>query len=169
MFNVETINCMQSSEPVVIPYSNSVAINRSKSLPGFRVVMRSLDSINGRSIQTLLRGENNSKQSDEFQAKVVVYHWQLLRISLKIHRMVKQQIIGQYASCLSNCRAILHHALALQCKSGYKECWQHCRNFRKTDKQYTKLKTVIEHSYKHNQHCMQENCWNILCFYFQEL
>ena len=59
---------MQYSEPVVIP------INRSKSLPGFRVVMRSLDSINGRSIQTLLRGENNSKQSDEFQAKVVVYH-----------------------------------------------------------------------------------------------
>ena len=26
----------------------------------------SLDGINGRSIQTLLRGENNSKQSDEF-------------------------------------------------------------------------------------------------------
>ena len=35
--------------------------------------MRSLDSINGPSIQTLLRRENNSKQSDEFQAKVVVY------------------------------------------------------------------------------------------------
>ena len=32
----------------------------------------SLDSINGRSIQTLLRGENKSKQSDEFQATVVV-------------------------------------------------------------------------------------------------
>ena len=28
----------------------------------------SLDGINGRSIQTLLRGENDSKQSDEFQA-----------------------------------------------------------------------------------------------------
>ena len=31
--------------------------------------MTSLDGINGRSIQTLLRGENDSKQSDEFQAK----------------------------------------------------------------------------------------------------
>ena len=30
--------------------------------------MTSLDGINGRSIQTLLRGENDSKQSDEFQA-----------------------------------------------------------------------------------------------------
>ena len=30
--------------------------------------MTSLDSINGRSIQTLLRGENDSKQSHEFQA-----------------------------------------------------------------------------------------------------
>ena len=31
--------------------------------------MTSLDGINGWSIQTLLRGENDSKQSDEFQAK----------------------------------------------------------------------------------------------------
>ena len=30
--------------------------------------MTSQDGINGRSIQTLLRGENDSKQSDEFQA-----------------------------------------------------------------------------------------------------
>ena len=30
--------------------------------------MTSLDGINGWSIQTLLRGENDSKQSDEFQA-----------------------------------------------------------------------------------------------------
>ena len=30
--------------------------------------MTSLDGINGRSIQTLLREENDSKQSDEFQA-----------------------------------------------------------------------------------------------------
>ena len=42
-------------------------INQSKSLPGFQVVM-SLDSINGWLIQTLLRGENDSKQSDEIQA-----------------------------------------------------------------------------------------------------
>ena len=31
--------------------------------------MTSLDGINGRSIQTLLRGENDSKQSDELQTK----------------------------------------------------------------------------------------------------
>ena len=31
--------------------------------------MTSLDGINGWSIQTLLRGENDSKQSDEFQAR----------------------------------------------------------------------------------------------------
>ena len=33
--------------------------------------MTSLDGINGRSIQTLLRGENDSKQSDEFQATFI--------------------------------------------------------------------------------------------------
>ena len=32
----------------------------------------SLDGINGRSIQTLLRGENDSKQSDEFQARILL-------------------------------------------------------------------------------------------------
>ena len=36
--------------------------------PDFGVVMTSLDGINGRSIQTLLRGENDSKQLDEIQA-----------------------------------------------------------------------------------------------------
>ena len=33
--------------------------------------MTSLDGIDSRSIQTLLRGENDSKQTDEFQANVV--------------------------------------------------------------------------------------------------
>ena len=42
-------------------------INQSKPLPSFQVVM-SLDSINGWLIQALLRGENDSKQSDEIQA-----------------------------------------------------------------------------------------------------
>ena len=32
-------------------------------------LVTSLDGINGRSIQTLLREENDSKQSDEFQAR----------------------------------------------------------------------------------------------------
>ena len=40
--------------------------------PGFRVVLTSLDGINGRSIQTLLRGENDLKQSEEIQAIVVL-------------------------------------------------------------------------------------------------
>ena len=43
-------------------------MNQSKPLPGFRVVMASLDVTNGQSIQTLLRGQNDSKQSDEIQA-----------------------------------------------------------------------------------------------------
>ena len=38
--------------------------------PVFRVVVTSLDGINGWSIQTLLRGENDSKLSDEIQAKI---------------------------------------------------------------------------------------------------
>ena len=36
--------------------------------PVFGLWVTSLDGINGRSIQKLLRGENDSKQSDEFQA-----------------------------------------------------------------------------------------------------
>ena len=49
-------------------YANVWTINQSKSLPGFQVVMTSLDGINGRSIQTLLRGENDSKHLDEIRA-----------------------------------------------------------------------------------------------------
>ena len=53
---------------IIHNYANVQTINQSKSLPGFRVVMMSLGGINGRSIQMLLRGENDSKQSDEIQA-----------------------------------------------------------------------------------------------------
>ena len=42
---------------------------QAKSLPGFQVAVTSLDGINGWSIQTLLRGENDSKQSDEITKK----------------------------------------------------------------------------------------------------
>ena len=49
-------------------YVNIWTINQSKSLPGFQVVVMSLDGINDWSIQTLLREENDSKQSDEIQA-----------------------------------------------------------------------------------------------------
>ena len=49
---------------IIHNYANVKTINQSKSLPGFRVV----SDVNGWSIQTLLRGENDSRQSDEFQA-----------------------------------------------------------------------------------------------------
>ena len=55
---------------IIHNYANVQTINQSKSLPGFRLVVTSLDGINGSSIQTLLTEENDSKQSDEFQAKV---------------------------------------------------------------------------------------------------
>ena len=47
---------------VLYYYANVLTINQSKSLPGFRVVT-SLDSINGRSLQTLLR-EKKTTQSN---------------------------------------------------------------------------------------------------------
>ena len=40
----------------------------------------SLDGINGRSIQPLLRGENDSKQSDEFQAMFKDLRYTFFRI-----------------------------------------------------------------------------------------
>ena len=49
--------------PIIIHnYANVETINQSKSLPGFRVVVTSLDGINGWSIQMLLRGENESEK-----------------------------------------------------------------------------------------------------------
>ena len=45
---------------IIHDYAIVWALNQSKSLPGFRVVT-SLDGIKGWSIQTLLRGENDSK------------------------------------------------------------------------------------------------------------
>ena len=47
-------------------YVNVYTINQSQSPPSFRVVVMSLDGINGPSIQT---GENDAKQSDEIQAR----------------------------------------------------------------------------------------------------
>ena len=55
--------------PIIIHnYANVSTINQSKSLPGFWEVVTSLDGINGQSIQIMLRGENDSKQSNEIQA-----------------------------------------------------------------------------------------------------
>ena len=39
--------------------------------------MTSLDGINGGSIQMLLRGENNSKQSDDFRLATSTIEWLL--------------------------------------------------------------------------------------------
>ena len=47
---------------IIHNYANIQTINQSKSLPSF------LDGISSWLIQTLLRGENDSKQSDEIQA-----------------------------------------------------------------------------------------------------
>ena len=49
--------------------------------------MTSLDGINGQSIQTLLRGENDSKQSDEFQAKSKV---------IKSLRVTRQNVVPYF-------------------------------------------------------------------------
>ena len=78
-------------------YANVYTINQSKSLPSFLVVMTSLDVINGRSIQTLLREENDSKQSDEIQAstfhvavrlfsngRIIVYTFCLINICFSL-------------------------------------------------------------------------------------
>ena len=50
--------------------------------------MTSLDGINGRSIQTLLREEKDSKQSDEFQAMTfvlgIIFHISFIRRSVVV-------------------------------------------------------------------------------------
>ena len=53
---------------IIHNYANVQTINQSKSLTGFWVVVTSSDSMNGQSILTLLRGENDSKQSHGIQA-----------------------------------------------------------------------------------------------------
>ena len=67
-----------------------------KSLHGFLVVT-SLDGINGPSIQTLLRGENDSKQSDEIQAMGIMNKW-------FVYSVVLNQSIWQY---VKQCRTVL--------------------------------------------------------------
>ena len=59
-----------------------------------RLVVTSLDGINGRSIQTLLRGENDWKQSDEFQAVSDNLNLEiifLLSIALKVTYLIMSQ------------------------------------------------------------------------------
>ena len=48
-------------------------------------IVTSLDSINGWSIQTLLRGENDSKQTDEIQASLYTQCHFLLPATLAIN------------------------------------------------------------------------------------
>ena len=89
---------------IIHNYANVQTINQSKSLPGFRVVMTSLDGINDRSIQTLLRGENDSKQLDEIQA--IFSQVESLQLILKIsatYRLVtvicQQQLTNLQPGC----------------------------------------------------------------------
>ena len=56
---------------IIHNYANVQTINQLKSLPSFWVVSDVTGIINGRLIQTLLRRENDSKQSDEFQATYI--------------------------------------------------------------------------------------------------
>ena len=59
-----------------------------------RLVVTSLDGINGRLIQTSLRGENDWKQSDEFQAVSDDLNLEiifLLSIALKVTKLIMSQ------------------------------------------------------------------------------
>ena len=71
---------------------------QSKSLPGFRVVVTSLDGINGRSIQTLLRGENDSKQSDKIQATPNTGR-ALYPLELRRFHEERGHILGSHLTC----------------------------------------------------------------------
>ena len=69
-------------------YANVLTINQSQSPPGFWVVT-SLEGIIGRSIQTLQRGERDSKQSYEIKAKsnlvsVIFNNMEALEIATKL-------------------------------------------------------------------------------------
>ena len=59
---------------IIQDYANVWAINKSKSLPGFRVVT-SLDGIKGWSIQTLLRGRREEKttRSNRLKFRATVF------------------------------------------------------------------------------------------------
>ena len=65
---------------IIHNYANVQTINQS--LSGFQVVVTSLDGINRRSFQTSLRGENDSKQSNEIQA--IFSQAESLQLILKI-------------------------------------------------------------------------------------
>ena len=69
--------------------------------------MTSLDGINGRSIQTLLRGENDSKQSDEFQASLKVEFDGSSATSIVTAR---RKVISSSLSSMFTAEALLHSA-----------------------------------------------------------
>ena len=69
--------------------------------------MTSLDGINGRSIQTLLRGENDSKQSDEFQASLKVEFDGSSATSIVTAR---RKVISSSLSSMFTAGALLHSA-----------------------------------------------------------
>ena len=90
-------------------YANVKTINQLKSLLGFRVVT-SLDGINCQFIQTLLKGEDDSKTSNRLKFRlgkpmVLVQNWKLLlglfsdKIGLEIifdDHLVRKQALLDY-------------------------------------------------------------------------
>ena len=72
----------------ILNYANVLTINQSQSPPGFWAVT-SLEGIIGRSVQTLQRGERDSKQSYEIKAKsnlvsVIFNNMEVLEIATKL-------------------------------------------------------------------------------------
>ena len=72
---------------------------QSKSLPNFWVVVTSLDDINDRSIQTLLRGENDSKQSDKIQVNPKHTGRALYPLELLKTHGERGHILGSHLTC----------------------------------------------------------------------
>ena len=94
---------------IIHNYANVKTINQLKSLLGFRVVT-SLDGINCQFIQTLLKGEDDSKTSNRLKFRlgkpmVLVQNWKLLlglfsdKIGLEIifdDHLVRKQALLDY-------------------------------------------------------------------------
>ena len=109
-------------------YANVQTINQSKSLPSFRVVMTSLDGINRRSIQTVLRGENDSKQSDEIQASRI----QTYRIFYFLRRLfAKHQTLSSQCWIFSS-RSRSHKIRLLSISKFFVHCCHGNTDFTKT-------------------------------------
>ena len=59
---------------IIHNYTNHQTINQSKSLPGFQLVVTSLDGINSWLIQTLLRGETTRSNRMKFRLMILAFY-----------------------------------------------------------------------------------------------